>query len=55
MSLNLDKCIEQLMRCELLSENVVREICEKLKEQMIDEPNVVSVKSPVSVVGDVHG
>ncbi|KAJ1500482.1 hypothetical protein HMI54_010804 [Coelomomyces lativittatus] len=37
------------------AEDFGRKLCEKLKEQMIDEPNVVAVKSPVSIVGDVHG
>lgn len=55
MSLNLDKCIEQLMRREILPENTVKEICDKLKEQLIDEPNLVNIKAPVTVVGDVHG
>ena len=55
MSLNLDKCIEQLMRCEPLPEGNIKEICEKLKEQLMDEPNVSSVRAPVSIVGDIHG
>jgi len=55
MSLNLDKCIEQLTRCEVLSEATVRELCEKLKEQLIDEPNIVALKAPCTIVGDLHG
>jgi len=53
--LNLDKCIEQLLRCEMLSENIVKEICERVMHQLIDEPNVVEVQTPVTVVGDIHG
>jgi serine/threonine-protein phosphatase PPG1 len=53
--LNLDKCIEQLMRNEVLSETTVRELCEKLKEQLIDESNVVILKTPLTVVGDIQG
>jgi len=52
---NLDKWIEQLMRGELLSEAVVKEICEKIKSQLIDEPNIVVLKTPLTVVGDIHG
>jgi len=54
-ALNLDKCIEQLMRSELLSEQTLKEICEKTKLFLIDEPNIVSIKAPVTVVGDIHG
>eukprot|EP01112_Ceratiomyxa_fruticulosa_P019983 TRINITY_DN667_c0_g1_i1.p1 TRINITY_DN667_c0_g1~~TRINITY_DN667_c0_g1_i1.p1 ORF type:complete len:309 (+),score=54.01 TRINITY_DN667_c0_g1_i1:222-1148(+) len=55
MSLNLDKCIEQLQRCEILSEGTIKEICEKVKEILIYESNVQQLKLPVTVVGDVHG
>jgi len=55
MSINLDKCIEQLMRCEMLSEATVKEICDKMKEQLIDEANIVHLKAPVTIVGDIHG
>ncbi|PRP73538.1 hypothetical protein PROFUN_02547 [Planoprotostelium fungivorum] len=53
--LNLNRYIEQLHKCEILSESSVRELCSKLKEHLIDEPNVVSVQAPVTVVGDVQG
>lgn len=55
MSFNLDKCIEQLMHCEMLGEIHVKEICEKLKEILIDESNIVQIKAPVTVVGDIQG
>lgn len=55
MSLNLDKCIEQLSRCEMLSEVTVKEICDKMKDILIDEPNVAFLKAPISVVGDISG
>lgn len=54
-TLNLDKCIEQLMRCEILSESTVKEICDKMKELLIYEPNVQSLKAPVTIVGNIHG
>ncbi len=55
MPLNLDQCIEQLYRGEILAEPLVREICERLKENLLFESNVHMIKSPVTVVGDVHG
>lgn len=55
MTLNLDKCIDQLNKCELLSENTIKDLCQHVREMMIYEPNVQSVKAPVTVVGDIHG
>lgn len=55
MALNLDKCIEQLTKCELLSENTIKILAQHVREMMIYEPNVQNVKAPVTVVGDIHG
>jgi hypothetical protein len=55
MTLNLDLALEQLYRGELLSELTVKEICERLKETMIYQPNVQAVQAPVTIVGDIHG
>jgi serine/threonine-protein phosphatase PPG1 len=52
---DLDACIEQLMRKQLLHEALLREICEKTKEVLMRESNVVHVSAPVTVVGDIHG
>ncbi|THH06555.1 hypothetical protein EW145_g4003 [Phellinidium pouzarii] len=52
---NLDACIEQLLRKQLLHETLLREICEKTKEVLMRESNVVHVSAPVTVVGDIHG
>eukprot|EP00033_Pygsuia_biforma_P004753 GCRY01005210.1.p1 GENE.GCRY01005210.1~~GCRY01005210.1.p1 ORF type:complete len:310 (+),score=60.88 GCRY01005210.1:184-1113(+) len=55
MTIDLDKCIEQLLRCEVLPDTTVKEICERMKDILVYESNVVHVPAPVSVVGDVHG
>ncbi|KIY70630.1 Metallo-dependent phosphatase [Cylindrobasidium torrendii FP15055 ss-10] len=55
MPLDLDSCIERLLRKELLHEALLREICEKTKEVMVVESNVIHLSSPVTVVGDIHG
>lgn len=52
---DLDACIEQLRNKQLLGEALLREICEKTKEVLMRESNVVHVSSPVTVVGDIHG
>ncbi|KAI9292679.1 Metallo-dependent phosphatase [Neoconidiobolus thromboides FSU 785] len=55
MVLDIDKCIEQVYDCKLLAESVIKDICEKVKELLIEESNVVHIQSPVTVVGDIHG
>lgn len=52
---DLDACIQQLLRKQLLHEALLREICEKTKEVLMRESNVVHVNAPVTVVGDIHG
>ena len=52
---DLDEQIETLKQCKLLSENQVYVLCEKAREILSQEPNIKSIKSPVSIVGDVHG
>ncbi|EGG21286.1 putative protein serine/threonine phosphatase [Cavenderia fasciculata] len=54
-TLNLDHCIEKLQKCEILSESTIKEITDRMKELLINETNVQSIKAPVTVVGDVHG
>ncbi len=46
---NLDKQIEQLMRCEYLKESEVKELCDKAKEILFEESNVQIVEAPVTV------
>lgn len=54
-NLDLDACIEQLLKKQLLAEPLVKEICEKAKELLMGESNVVHISAPVTVVGDIHG
>jgi hypothetical protein len=42
-------------RGEVLPERTVKQLCDKLKEQLIYESNVLSLSSPLTVVGDLHG
>ncbi|OZJ06266.1 putative serine/threonine-protein phosphatase [Bifiguratus adelaidae] len=53
--LDLDACIEQLYQKRLLAESLLKEICEKTKELLLKESNVVHIKAPVTVIGDIHG
>lgn len=52
---DLDECIERVTKRELLGAEVIREICTKLKEVLVNESNVKHIAAPVTVVGDVHG
>jgi serine/threonine-protein phosphatase PPG1 len=51
----LDECIERLYRREFLPESVIEALCNKIKELLIKETNVIHIKAPVTVVGDIHG
>ncbi|XP_077465740.1 serine/threonine-protein phosphatase 2A catalytic subunit beta isoform-like isoform X2 [Stigmatopora argus] len=57
MSVNkeLDMWIEQLYECRQLKENQVQELCERAKEILQKESNVLELSCPVTVCGDVHG
>ncbi|XP_066934294.1 serine/threonine-protein phosphatase 4 catalytic subunit B [Clytia hemisphaerica] len=52
---DLDRQIEQLRRCEIISEQEVKALCAKAREILIEESNVQRVDSPVTVCGDIHG
>lgn len=54
-SVDLDECIARLYKKELLAESVIEAICAKTKELLMRESNVVHVKAPITVVGDIHG
>jgi serine/threonine-protein phosphatase PPG1 len=54
-TVDLDECISRLSKKELLAESVVEAICAKTKELLMKESNVVHIRAPVTVVGDIHG
>ncbi|TYZ62316.1 hypothetical protein PybrP1_009480 [[Pythium] brassicae (nom. inval.)] len=47
--------IERLRAGKLLSEQELKQVCEIVKQILIEESNVVAVSSPVTVCGDIHG
>ncbi|KAI8841235.1 Metallo-dependent phosphatase-like protein [Chytridium lagenaria] len=55
MGSDLDRQIEQLRRCEIISESDVRDLCNKAREILIEESNVQRVDAPVTICGDIHG
>merc|ERR1712029_640994 len=50
---DLDRQIEQLWRCEAITESEVKTLCAKAREILVEESNVQRVDSPVTVGGDV--
>lgn len=48
---NMTNCsqIELLKNCELITEQEVRELCNKAREILIEESNVQKVDAPVTV------
>lgn len=51
----MDKWIEQLKEGKCLSEANLNQLCERVKEILVEESNVPPVSSPVTVCGDIHG
>ncbi|KAJ5075692.1 serine/threonine-protein phosphatase pp2a-related [Anaeramoeba ignava] len=51
----LDNQIEQLLSYEPLPEVEVKQLCSKVQELLLKEPNVVPISCPVTICGDIHG
>ena len=54
-SFDPDKLLERARKGEKLEENAIKVICVKVKEIFMKEDNVCILKSPITLVGDVHG
>merc|ERR1711935_840124 len=50
-----DQTIEQIMNCRPLSEKSVKQLCALAKDILVKENNVVKVRAPVTICGDIHG
>ena len=55
MSVDFLKCLSQLKKGEQIKENEIKIICDKVKEILHQEPNLVHLEAPVTVCGDIHG
>lgn len=51
----IDEFLEKLFRCEFLTETEVSQLCEKGTEILSKEQNIVSLRSPITICGDIHG
>ena len=52
---NLEKQIQQVLHQNVLTEKEVRILCEKAREILQEESNLLHVQVPVTVCGDIHG
>jgi len=52
---DLDRQIEVLRRCEIITESEVKALCRKAMEILMEESNVQRVDVPVTICGDIHG
>ena len=52
---SLDEQIEQLRKCQYITEIEVKLLCEKAKELFIEESNVQIIDAPITICGDIHG
>lgn len=50
-----DKLLARARKGEKLEENAIKVVCSKVKEIFMKEDNVCILKSPITLVGDVHG
>jgi serine/threonine-protein phosphatase 2A catalytic subunit len=55
MSKSIDAYIDTLKQCKILKIPEVKHLCDKITEVFDKEPNVLEIRTPVTVCGDIHG
>lgn len=51
----VDEWLEAAKDCKYLSEHHMKQLCEIVKEYMMEESNIQPVSTPVTICGDIHG
>ncbi|KFY71451.1 hypothetical protein V501_08318 [Pseudogymnoascus sp. VKM F-4519 (FW-2642)] len=51
----LDEWLEQAKLCRYLPEGAMKQLCEMVKECLMEESNIQPVRTPVTICGDIHG
>ncbi|KAK3314703.1 Metallo-dependent phosphatase-like protein [Apodospora peruviana] len=51
----LDEWLEEAKQCHYLPEAVMKQLCEIVKEVLMEESNIQPVNTPVTICGDIHG
>jgi serine/threonine-protein phosphatase PP1-1 len=54
-SAGLDEWLEEAKQCHYLPEPVMKQLCEMVKEVLMEESNIQPVVTPVTICGDIHG
>ncbi|TMS34927.1 hypothetical protein L596_002424 [Steinernema carpocapsae] len=52
---DVDCWIEQVKQCRYLPEDHMRILCQLVRDRLVTLPNVMSLQSPITVCGDIHG
>lgn len=52
---DVDGWINKVRKCQHLSESELKQLCDLVREILMEESNVQPVSAPVTVCGDVHG
>ena len=50
-----EKWYSQLKEGKCLAENDLKELCNKVKDILIEESNIISISAPIVICGDLHG
>ena len=53
--LSIDEMLEKLWVGETISELCVEELCDKCREIVCREGNIINLQTPVTICGDIHG
>lgn len=51
----MDEWLEEAKQCHYLPESVMKQLCEMVKEVLMEESNIQPVVTPVTICGDIHG
>lgn len=52
---DIDEWLEEAKQCHYLPEPVMKQLCERVKEVLMEESNIQPVVTPVTICGDIHG
>ncbi|KAK4223193.1 Metallo-dependent phosphatase-like protein [Podospora fimiseda] len=52
---DIDEWLEEARQCHYLPEHVMKQLCERVKEVLMEESNIQPVVTPVTICGDIHG
>jgi serine/threonine-protein phosphatase 4 catalytic subunit len=51
----IDETLELIRKCEHIPESLIKQLCYKAQELLVEESNVQLVQTPVTICGDIHG